>query len=132
VTDPTAPSRARTSARNAALLFAWAPIVLGSPLLAILAHSFLPTSVSNWLFFWPQMAYPYNTFTAPPPQAGPRLWPGFWILFWLVVAAGFVWRVGLLRPRTVFLLAGVVVLVGTILLQAYISSAGLYFELDGP
>ena len=126
------PEPARKSIRNAALLLAWVPIVIGSPFLAMGTYRFLPTFLSNFLFFWSQSAYPYNTFTAPPPQVGPRVWPGFWLLFWVVLGAAFVWRVKALRPRTVFFLAGAFAVAGTIALQLGIAAAGLYFELDGP
>lgn len=126
------PERTRASLRNGALLLAWVPVVLGSPFLAIAAHRFLPTFVTNFLFFWPQMAYPHNTFTAPPPNVGPRVWPGLWLLFWLIVGIVFVWRAAPLRTRTAFFLAGAIALVGTIALQFCISGADLYFELDGP
>ena len=122
----------RAVLRTTGALLAWMGAVLAAPFLELATGRWLPTPIANFLFFWPQMAYPYNVFTAPPPNVGPRVWPGFWVAFWLLLGTMFVWRAKTLRLRNAVLLAGVLVIAGTIILQLGILAAGLYFELDGP
>jgi hypothetical protein len=110
---------------------AWFPLSLVGAFVA-LSLPRLPAGLGNALFFFPQFAFPYNTFTAAPPNPGPRVWPGFWIVYWVAVGIAFAVSTRRRRVLTAFLIAAPTIFVATILLRTLIGALGLYHELDGP
>ena len=116
----------------AATFVVWFPLIALAPFLVLAAPHFWPTGLENVLFFLPQAVFPYNTFTAAPPHPGPRVWPGLWVVYWIIVGAAFYYLTRRFRSLRAFLLAGPTIFLCTLVLQLLISAFGLYFELDGP
>jgi hypothetical protein len=110
---------------------AWFPLALIGAFVA-LSLPRLPAGLGNALFFFPQFAFPYNTFTAAPPNPGPRVWPGFWIMYWALVGIAFAVSTRQRRVWSAFLIAAPTIFLATLVLRALIGALGLYHELDGP
>ncbi len=122
----------RAFCRNIGLFLGWLPLIWVSPFVAIGLHVVLPRLLGNFLFFWPQSFFPYQTFHHGPPNVEGRVWPGVWVIYWLVIACWYAWFTRQRRASVAFVLAGLAVLLATIALHMAISGLGLYFELDGP
>lgn len=122
----------RAAAVRAALLLLWVPIVLLVPLLVLGLHRHLPSALENLLFVWPLAAFPLDTYHGAPPHAGARVWPGWWVIYWILVLIAFAFRTRRIRLSWAFALAGLTALGGTLLLQGLISASGLHFELGVP
>ncbi len=69
----------RAPAIRACLLILWIPIIAIGPFVVFGLHRFMPPLIQNLLFFWPQAAFPVNTYHGAPPQVGARVWPGWWV-----------------------------------------------------
>ena len=107
------------------------------PVIAIYGDSVLPEKVTDFLFFFPQFAFPYGGFVINETYRTrflflPALTSFMSIAQWILVAALFAWSLRRAKVRYLFPLA-----VGTIFLVAMVvkfcfSIAGIQIELDAP
>src|SRR3954465_2581615 len=109
MTDEPVATAIRSVLLRAGLLLAWAPIIILAPWLVVATHQYMPTILQNFLFFWPQAVLPLATYQGMPPNVGPRVWPGWWLLYWLAIMGAFSAATRKVRPLWAFALAGVVI-----------------------
>ena len=108
-----------------------------SPWLAFIGHAVLGRVISNFLFFWPQMALlPLGIMNNQVGASQSHLADGrsvaLAIIFWVLAGIAYAWFVRRLRFRTQALLAFPVIVIVTILMNVTMSLAGYSPYLDGP
>jgi hypothetical protein len=138
-----AASAARRSSRpagpvRAALILAGAlPLLWAAPFIAMVAHSILPRLVANYLFFLPQLAFPYDRLVVWDSHRSRGIIADDWDLVlnlahWLALGAFFVWLTRRLRASRVVVLALALVLLSGFVVPGPFALFGITVALDGP
>jgi len=104
------------------------------PIIAVYAP-FVP--FRDLLFFFPQMAFPFDALVTRDAQQSHTVFSSraailLGIIEWSTVTLIFAWMTRRVRPRYVIPLAAATILVVVILMRAALSCFGLNVELDGP
>jgi hypothetical protein len=115
------------------ILFVWS-IFAATPL-AWHGHRLLPTTIMNWLFFWPQCALiPYGL-THKGNASDPYLWTAgmpIAITLWVIIAAYYGWYTRKLSMLYKVLLCYPMMFVINFLIFLYLGIIGFSPYLEGP
>jgi hypothetical protein len=107
------------------------------PFAAIGWHSFLPNGLTNLLFFFPQVAFPYRGLVIKNASGSYAIFsPGVAatlnIAQWVLLAVVFAWLARRVKFRYLFPVASAAIFVVVILFQLVFTFFGASVELDGP
>jgi hypothetical protein len=107
------------------------------PLIAVICNSFLPARLGNELFFFPQLAFPYEGLVFRDAFGSHRIVSNsiaglLNILQWGLLAIGFSWATRYLKVRYTLLLAVAIIVIATYTIACIFPIFGAAIELDGP
>jgi hypothetical protein len=123
----------------------WAGLVFGAcvlliflfPFAAIGGHSFFPIGLTNFLYFFPQVAFPYRGLVTKSVHGSmaifsPGIAAALSIAQWVLLAIVFARAARGVKIRYLFPLASAAIFVAVILVPLLLSLFGTSIELDGP
>ena len=107
------------------------------PIVAVYGHAFLPRGFSNILFFFPQMAFPFDSVVVDSASGQQTVFSHrtSWILSvvqWGLLTVGFAWLARPLKIRYALLVAAVVIVTATFGTYYGVKMFGATVALDGP
>jgi hypothetical protein len=111
--------------------------VFAGPVVGLYGHSLMPNDLSNFLFFGPQLLFPYESLVVPSPQGSRPVFSHgtgltLTLLHWAVITLVFAAVARRLSPRYRIVAAAATILVVGIGMQVAFSLFGVSVELDGP
>ena len=130
------PKRPRPVILGSALFLVALALTVLFPYLAFAAHRVLPTWASNFLFFFPQLAFGYSRLAQTEVRNAYVLPRGFGAvvsaLQWALLAAGFGFATARMKLSFRIPLALIVIVGSTVAIHWLLGLFGLAVELDGP
>jgi len=123
--------------RAASVFLACLASVFAGPFIAIYAHSVLPSGLTNFLFFGPQLLFPYESLVVRSPNNSRLVFShsvGLILTFvhWGIVTGLFAWAARRSTLRYTIPSAVATILVVGVAMHVAFGVFGVSVELDGP